>query len=89
MIHDNREIPRMGSGGMYVGVGRKHRISYIKTKHNRLGAPYSPCTDTSPLMLQAFYDRVSEADYGYGSMVCYDICVQVYTYVLNLLDVGT
>ena len=85
MIHNNREIPRMRSGGIYLGGGRKHRISYIKVKHNRLGPPYFPCSDQTPPMLQAFYDRISEADYGHGLMPCFDVCVQVYTYVFSPL----
>jgi hypothetical protein len=86
MLHDNREIPRMRSGGIYLGAGRKHRISYIKTKYNLLDPPYSSCTDETPPMLQAFYDHISKADYGYGLMPCFDVCGQVYTYVLSLLS---
>ena len=86
MIHDNREIPRMRSGGIYLGAGRKHRISYIKVKYNRLGPPYFACSDQTPPMLQAFYDRISQADYGYGDLICYDVCIQVYTCVTHLLS---
>ena len=77
-IHDNREMPIIGTKAMLIGGGRIYRLSYSKKMHHSLGSPYTPCTDVTPPMLQAAFDKISDTDYSHGEYICSIVCYQVH-----------
>ena len=81
VIHDNGNFPLAQLNGFLLESGQKHRLSYTKKKQYLLGPPYSVCTNKSPRLLQAVFDRISNADFEYEEYVCFEVCLQVYTYV--------
>jgi hypothetical protein len=81
VIHDNGNLPLAHLNGFFLEGGRKHRLSFTKRKQYLLGPPYSVCTDKSPRLLQAVFDRISNATFEYEEYICFEVCLQVYTYV--------
>ena len=74
VIHDNREMPilRHGHWNYHLARGTNmYQLGYTRKMHNLLGPPYSSCTQVTPYMLQALFDRVSEIDYSYREYMCY------------------
>ena len=78
MIHDNAQVPVIDVVGIELAPGRKHKFGYKKKTRYYLPAPYSDCTDTIPLAMQAMFDRYVGADYAYSQDVCYTLCTQAY-----------
>ena len=78
MVHDNAQVPVIDKAGIELAPGRKHKLGYKKKTSYYLPAPYSDCTDTIPLAMQAMFDRYAGADYAYSQDVCYTLCTQAY-----------
>ena len=76
MIHDNRELPRVGIEGMALLPGRRHRLTYRRRASYSMPAPYSDCTDNIPLAMQAMFDQYDDVDYAYSQAVCNRVCQQ-------------
>ena len=71
-------MPLIHENGQYLMPGRKYKMIYGKKTHYRAGAPYTPCNDTVPTMLQVVYDRVAHAAYGYHEYSCFVVGTQTY-----------
>ena len=78
VLHDNRELPIIATKAMFMGGGRIYRLGYSKKVHHALGPPYTSCTDHTPPMLQAAFDKISGIDYAHGGYICSLVCYQVY-----------
>ncbi|CAM4757223.1 unnamed protein product [Rotaria magnacalcarata] len=79
-IHDNTELPLIETSGIELAPGRKHKLGYRKKAIHFLSPPYTTCTETVSLMMQAMLDNYNGADYQYSETVCGQLCNQVYAY---------
>ena len=80
MLHDNDQLPKIGTSGMSFGVGRHHKLTFKRKVNKFLPAPYSKCTETIPLALQLFYDTYPKIDFSYSMHYCIDTCLQRFVY---------
>jgi hypothetical protein len=78
MLHDNTELPLIDVAGILLAPGLRHKIGYQVTTSQLLPSPYSDCTETIPLAMQAIFDGYKGADYAYSQVICNTICVQTY-----------
>jgi hypothetical protein len=78
VVLDNTQIPLVEAAGIELTPGRKHKLSYKKKKTFLLSSPYTACTDTVALTMQAMLTHYNGADYGYVEVICYQICGQMY-----------
>jgi hypothetical protein len=78
LIHDNADIPLIEAAGIGLAPGRKHILGYRKKTTFFLSSPYTTCTTTISLMMQAMLNNYNGADYGYDETICYELCEQVY-----------
>ena len=78
MIHDNTELPLIEVGGFRLHTGQRHNLAFRRKNFQLLSSPYSNCTNTVPLAMQAMFNQYSGADYSYSQELCYVICFQSY-----------
>ena len=79
IVHDNTQIPLIELGGMLLGPGRLHRLTYVKRVKTFLPAPYTTCTDKLNLALETMINQYNGTDYGYNQFQCFLPCIQAYT----------
>ena len=78
MIHDNDQLPSIQTEAMYLGTGRRHKLSERQKDFTFLSAPYTTCTTKISAPMQALFDQYPQTDYTYSVAVCFDICLQTY-----------
>ena len=76
MIHDNRELPIIDTGSIYLSPTKRHKFAYKKKVNYFLPAPYSDCTEKVPPAMDAMFQRYQGADYAYSQTVCNILCTQ-------------
>ncbi|CAF0966874.1 unnamed protein product [Adineta steineri] len=80
MVHDNTQLPLIDRLGIQMMPGRKHKLGYSVKTNTFLPAPYTACTETITLGMQAMFDQFSNAKYAYAQQICFSVAMQSYTY---------
>ncbi len=78
MVHDNTQLPLIDRLETHLAPGQKYKIGYSKVTNDFLPAPYTTCSNTVTLGMQAMFDQFSGATYAYDQEICFQVAIQTY-----------